>query len=146
MSKGFSLTSKNSKPQIRVKTPENFQPSRMAFNFSFVSEDKKYGFNGKGIDQKVRKKFVEKVLFLSSSEFDVILGLPKASGLESIAENQVHFRVKADFKSSGRHQDCLDGFWVFRLNKLGRVIGKIFDKTFYILCIDTAFDAYDHGS
>jgi len=146
MGNGFSLEKGLTKPKIEIKTPKSFKPCKIVFNFSFVTDDKKYGFRSKGFDQKVQKKFMERMVFLSSVDFDVLLGLPRESGLETISEDKVHFRVDTEFKSSGRHQDCLNDFWVFRLNKLGRVIGKIFDKTFYILCIDTTFDAYDHGA
>lgn len=145
MGNSFSLK-KSKSSKIEIKSPENFQPSKIVFNFSFITGDKKYGVKSKGFNQNVQKKFMDKVVYLSSIDFDVVLGLPREKGLESINEDKVHFRVNSEFKSSGRHQDCLNDFWVFRLNRLGRVIGKIFDKTFYILCIDTTFDAYDHGS
>ena len=35
-------------------------------------------------------------------------------------------------------------YWVFRLSKLGRVICKRIETTFYIIAIDTKFDLYEH--
>ncbi|MEJ6356101.1 hypothetical protein WJM93_01865 [Lactiplantibacillus plantarum] len=145
MNSSFSLD-KGENSKIEIKIPKRFQPSKMVFNFSFITGDKKYGVKNRGFNQRVQKKFMDKLVFLSSIDFDVVLGLPKEEGLEAINAENVHFRVNSDFKLSGRHQDCLNDFWFFRLNQLGRVIGKIFDKTFYILCIDTTFDAYEHGS
>lgn len=146
MTKDFSINSNEKKPKIEVKTPQYFQPSRLTFNFSFLTDDKKYNFDGKGFNKPVQKKLIDKIVNLSGEDYDIIMSFPKEIGFEKLDDNIVKFRLNSEFKDSGRHQDCLDGFWIFRLSKLGRVIGKIFDKTFYILCIDTTFDTYKHSS
>ncbi|EFR61246.1 hypothetical protein LBJG_01772 [Lactobacillus jensenii 1153] len=68
----------------------------------------------------------------------------KEQGLELMPEDQVKLRIKQEFKTSGRYDECDDDYWVFRLSKKGRVIGKISDNIFYILAVDPKFDLYKH--
>lgn len=58
--------------------------------------------------------------------------LPKETGLERLHESYVDLRVHGDFINSGRNELCGDKYWIFRLNKLGRVIGKIDNEVFFI--------------
>lgn len=133
------------KKKNKVKVGLHFQPDRLAFNFSFLTEERKYNLNSKGINKNVTNALVKKLYFLSQKDLTTTLYLPKETGLERL-DIEMRFRQHSDFSKSGRELDCWDGYWCFRLNKLGRVIGKITGTTFYVLCIDTSFDAYDHGS
>ena len=76
-----------------------------------------------------------------------VMNLRRDQGLERISEEQTRVSINPEFKSTKRYEEC-DGdvFWVFRLGKQGRVLGKINGNIFYILSIDATFDQYDHGS
>lgn len=122
--------------------------SRFAFNFSFLTKDSKYNLDsrGKTITNKVKLKLLERVYQLSQEDIVKILGYSKKQGLEKIPEDEVKLRVHSDFKSSNRYKECEDDYWVFRLGKLGRVIGKKNANIFYVMSIDASFDQYNHGS
>lgn len=119
---------------------------RFVFNFSFLTKDKDYNLSkdSKSVNSKVKVKLLERIEALSQEEKTVVLNLPREQGLERLPEEEVSIRVNAEFRSSGRWEECNHYFWIFRLNKLGRVIGTINDNVFYILAIDTKFDTYKH--
>ena len=94
--------------------------------------------------KKIRLKLLEKIFILSQEDKVLVLGYPKAQGLESIPEDQVSLRVNQEFKDSGRYNECEDDYWIFRLSTKGRVIGKISNNIFYILAVDPKFDLYKH--
>lgn len=124
----------------------NFSPTKLAFNFSFITSDRKYNFQGKHFTKVVKLSLLQNLIKLSEHDLVTILSWDKQTGLESLPTAAVGFKVNADFVASGRFESCLAGYWVFRLNQLGRVIGKIYRTTFYILCLDLTFDTYNHGS
>lgn len=128
---------------VQLRAPHSAQ--RLAFNFSFVTANRKYNFSGKHFDKHVKNKFVEKMIRLSTDDLVTVLGWPKESGVENLPDQAVKLALNAEFVASGRAATCLAGMWIFRLAKSGRVIGKIKGTTFYILAIDTTFDLYQHG-
>lgn len=138
--KGFSGPRFPKKPQIEHHT------SRLAFNFSFLTNDTQYSLkkNNRYVDNKIRLKLLEKIAILSEEDKILILNRPKEQGLELMPEEQIRIRVNQEFKNSGRCDECDDDYWVFRLSKKGRVIGKISNNIFYILAIDPKFDLYKH--
>ena len=91
-------------------------------------------------------KLLERIYQLSQEDIVRILGYDKQQGLEQIPEEKVRLRIHPEFKSSKRYDECDDDFWVFRLGKLGRVIGKKNKNLFYVMSIDASFDQYNHGS
>lgn len=139
----FSLNQNNGSKK-KVTVPEHFVPTKLSFNFSFLTKDREYNLESKSLNKNITNALVKKIYSLSQSDFTVILNLRRESGLERLDEDEVNFRLHSNFKDSGRDQDCLDGYWCFRLNKLGRVIGKISGVTFYVLCIDAKFSVYKH--
>ncbi|KRM03820.1 hypothetical protein [Lentilactobacillus farraginis] len=145
MTKRFSFKKEQASHTTKIRIPSHFTPSKLTFNFSFLTHDKKYNFNNLGFNKNVKSVFLNALLRLSSDDLVAVYGYPKETGLEKIAESEIHFSLSTEFIESNRDKDCLDGFWVFRMNKKGRVIGKIQDKTFYIMCIDTSFSTYEHG-
>lgn len=145
MTKNFSIRKKQNARVPKIKVAKHFAPSKLTFNFSFLTHDKKYNFNNHGFNKNVKSTFLNTLLRLSSDDLIAIFNYPKETGLERIDESEMHFSSNAEFVNSDRDKDCLDGLWVFRMNKKGRVIGKIQNTTFYIMCIDTSFDVYDHG-
>lgn len=140
---GLELKEPN-KPKVNVPSKGTFKPTKLMFNFSFITSQRKYNLDSKGITSKVKAKLVERLFFLSTEDFDALLGFSKEKGLECLDDNIVHYRINQDFIKTGRINYCLDGTWVFRLSNMGRVLGKISNKVFYVLCIDTSFDAYKH--
>lgn len=137
---------KLSKPKavVQVNKSLHFEPSRLAFNFSFVTRDKKYSFSGKNFDKVARLKLLDKMIRLSTDDLVLILSWPRQVGFESLPEDEVRLAINPEFRNSGRHADCLAKLWIFRLAKTGRVIGKIQGTTFYVLGVDTSFDLYRH--
>ena len=119
--------------QSQFKNPHS---SRLAFNFSFLTNSTQYNLkkNNKNVDKKIRLKLLEKIFILSQEDKVLVLGYPKAQGLESIPEDQVSLRVNQEFKDSGRYNECEDDYWIFRLSTKGRVIGKISNNIFLYTC------------
>lgn len=130
--------------RTRIRNPYT---TRLAFNFSFLTKDSKYNLDSssKTINKKVRLKLLDRIYQLSQNDIISVMGYSKEQGFEKISEDNVKISVNSEFKASNRHQECDDGYWVFRLGKLGRVIGKKNDNIFYVLSIDASFDQYDHG-
>lgn len=143
------IRSKYSGPEFPKETRiRQHHTSRFAFNFSFLTQDSKYNLDksSKTIGKGVRLKLLDRINQLSQNDKVVILNLDRREGLEKLLESNVKLRIHPDFKSSKRYDECDDDFWVFRLAKLGRVIGKINENIFYIMSIDASFDQYNHGS
>ena len=121
-----------------------YQDQRLTFNFSFLTADKTYNLSK--CDKKVKSKLVERIENLSQEDVTAVLNRKKEVGLEKIPNDEINgLRVHNVFKDT-RESECNKGFWVFRLSKLGRVIGKMNKNIFYILAIDTKFRLYNHGS
>lgn len=115
---------------------------RFTFNFSFITNKKEYDISHR--EPRVKKKLLEKLEFLSSNDMVAIMALPREKGIEIMAENDVKISPHTDFIGSGRADKSQDGYYIFRLNKLGRVVGKVIENIFYITAIDTKFDLYEH--
>lgn len=117
----------------------------LTFNFSFLTKNSKYNLdkNSKQINKKVRLKLLEKISILSEKTIVEVLSLRREEGLERIDEDQVKISVNPEFLKS-RDKECDGGYWIFRLNQLGRVIGKKNGNIYYLLAIDTGFEMYKH--
>lgn len=114
---------------------------RIVFNFSFVTSKKGYGLDN--LDGKTLKKLFEVMQKLSSEKLTIVKTWPRQDGIEVI-DKLKYSVISSEFDNSERSKKCLDGYRVFRISKLGRVIGKMYENTFYILAIDTRFNLYDH--
>lgn len=135
----YDPTKKFENPKIE-KAPQE----RLAFNFSFLTPDKKYNYEGSK-DKKMKLKLLYKIYFLSQKDMiDLLSHDDKYSGLEKLDDSEVNIRINPEFKKK-RYDLCEDGFWIFQLNRIGRVIGKKYKNIFYIMSIDTKFKQYDHG-
>lgn len=121
-----------------------FEPNRLSFNLSFLTRDHKYNFESKGFDKAVKGKLFDKLVRLSSDRYTTVLSWPKEVGLERLPERDVRLTINPEFIQSRRYQECLREFWIFRLAKSGRVIGKLQETTFYVLGVDTSFSLYQH--
>ncbi len=133
-----------SKIDLKRRKTLRFTPDRLAFNFSFITRDHKYNFEDKSFSKLAKVKVFDKLLRLSVERYHAVLGWPKRLGLENIPEKEVALALHPEFTKSLRYQDCLPGFWVFRISDTGRVIGKIQETTFYVLAVDTKFKLYKH--
>ena len=121
-----------------------YQDQRVTFHFSFLTADKTYNLSK--CDKKVKSKLVERIENLSQEDVTAVLNRTKEVGLEKIPNDEITgLRIHNVFKDT-RESECNKDFWVFRLSRLGRVIGKMNKNIFYILAIDTKFKLYDHGS
>lgn len=129
---------KNSK--IDLETREMIY-DRLSFNFSFITKKRQYGLDN--LEPKVYKKFVNIMQGLSGQNIVSVLNLQKENGFEFI-DSLKHEIVHTDFVSTGRFDKCVKGYCVFRLAKLGRVIGKLHNNMFYVIAVDTQFELYDH--
>ena len=118
--------------------------TRLAFNFSFLTEDRQYNIKSKRLEKTVQLKLLERIAALSERDKASILALPKEQGLEQLSKDELSLRINQEFVNSGRLDECENHYWVFRLSKKGRAIGKICDNIFYILAIDPKFDLYKH--
>lgn len=132
-----------------LNTKQKIKPTHkeyLTFNFSFLSKNSNNNLdkNSKKINKRVRLKLLERISSLSERNIVEVLALRKEEGLERIDEDQVNFPINKEFINSKRHLECDDGYWIFRLNNLGRVIGKKNRNIYYLLTIDTDFKAYKH--
>lgn len=118
---------------------------RLAFNFSFLTKDSKHNLSGnsKYVTKDVKLKLLQKIEFLSKADITAVLNYSKKTGLEKLPENEVKISIHPEF--GDRYQSCGSDYWVFRLGKLGRVIGKKNNNIFYVLSIDTLFKQYKHN-
>ena len=95
-------------------------------------------------NNSIHTLLLEKIYYLSSMDWVQVLALRKEQGIETLSSHALkRFTIPPEFKDR-RDDYCTDKFFVFRLKNQGRVIGKMIDKTFYILAIDTTFDLYKH--
>lgn len=131
--------------KIVVTEGSAFKSARFTFNFSFATREKAYNFTSQHFDKLVKNKFVEKLIRLSTADVVTVMGWPKQTGLEKLADTDVRLSINPEFIQSGRHEACVAGLWIFRLAKSGRVVGKINGTVFYVLAVDTKFDLYHHG-
>lgn len=125
---------------------KKFQPNRFAFNFSFLTPDRKYNLNrrSKTVTKRVRLKLIDRIYQLSQNDIVTILNYDRKQGLERIPESAVKLSIHPGFISSHRYDNCEDDYWVFRLGNVGRVIGKKNNNIFYLMSIDASFDQYHH--
>jgi len=147
MSKDVQLNSKYRETghvKIDLRKQLRFDPDRLAFNLSFVTRDRRFNFEDKGFSKIVKAKLFDKMVRLSSDNFNAVLGWSKSVGLENLPETEVRLGINPEFMQSHRHEDCLPDYWIFRLANTGRIIGKIQEKTFYVLAVDTKFKLYKH--
>lgn len=136
-------TENKDKPDKKISLKERtVVAEKFTFNFSFITTRKEY--NIRNCEPKVKKKLLEKLESLSSDDIVAIMALPREQGMEIMSENEVNISPNSDFISSGRAKKAHDGYYIFRLNTLGRVIGKVIENVFYIIAIDTKFDLYKH--
>lgn len=134
----------NQNQTVQMIKVKRYQHQRLTFNFSFITPDKKY--NLKNQEKKTKLKLIQILESLSQEDKVALLARGKNNGLEKIPENEIRsLRLHPEFKNE-RIADCEDDFWIFRLSKGGRVIGKINRNVFYILAVDTKFKLYNHGS
>lgn len=147
MSSQFQINSTYKPKTFNKATISEPPQERFAFNFSFLTPDKKYNLDGKQVEKKTRIKLLDKMYSLSQKDLVELLSRDdKYNGLEKIPENEIkNLRIHPIFKKT-RYDSCEDDFWVFQLSKQGRVIGKKYKNIFYIMSIDTKFNQYDHGS
>lgn len=135
----------SSSDSMKVNLKKAKRNERFTFNFSFITDDKKYSLSGlESKDRKIHKKLLLTIERLSKMDKTSVYILPKEQGIEQLSEAEVSFRINSEFVRTGRNDEIGEGFWIFRLNDLGRVIGKINDNVFYILAIDTSFSTYKH--
>lgn len=129
------------RPKIKSNKLEDFKPEYVQFNFSFITKHEKYNLEN---NDSIHTLLLEKIYYLSSMDWVQVLALRKEQGIETLSSHALKkFTIPPEFKDR-RDDYCTDKFFVFRLRNQGRVIGKMIDKTFYILAIDTTFDLYKH--
>lgn len=89
----YDPTKKFENPKIE-KAPQE----RLAFNFSFLTPDKKYNYEGSK-DKKMKLKLLDKIYFLSQKDMiDLLSHDDKYSGLEKLDDSEVNIRINPEFK------------------------------------------------
>lgn len=128
----------------KIKLRDNYKPKKLAFNFSFLTRNKKYNFQT--IDKATKAKILDKMAYLSSEDFVIVASTwPKEKGIEKLNESEISISMHPDFFDGKREKFCDDYFWVFRLSKKGRVVGKLLNNIFIVVGIETTFDSYKHS-
>ncbi|ERL65268.1 hypothetical protein L248_2943 [Schleiferilactobacillus shenzhenensis LY-73] len=117
----------------------------LAFNFSFITHEQKYSLDAlMKRDRKFSQKLLKKVEALSTDRKVQVMNRNREQGFELMPFTEVRFRVDPKFHSMGFDEHLETGYWVFRLNKLGRVICGMINTVVYILAVDTDFETYKH--
>ena len=131
------------KNRIQIK---RYEDQRFSFNFSFMTPNDEQNLTkrGKHINKEIRSRVLNKIWFLSQEDINTVMSYPKETGLEALDINDVHVALSPEFEKSGRKLDVDNCFWIFRLNKFGRVICMKQKHIFYIISIDTEFKTYKH--
>lgn len=131
--------SNSEKKEVALKTPKI---EKITFNFSFITNQNGYDLLS---NKEIHSKFTERVMALSSQNFVNVLMLKREQGFEQIPDREIKYiNCPTEFVNSHRNFESGDKFWVFRLSNKGRVVGKMIDKTYYVIGIDTKFDSYKH--
>ncbi len=72
--------------------------SRLAFNFSFLTQEKDYSLKSRKISKDVKLKLLERISSLSEEDKVLIMNRPKEQGLEPLPEEVVNLHINSDFK------------------------------------------------
>lgn len=126
---------------------KRYQDMRVAFNLSFLTNDRKYNFNSSKCTKELKANLLDKMTNLSSQDKMNVLIRGKRGGIERIENpSKLKLRVHNVFKKT-RQNDCDNAYWVFRFaSGKCRVMGMFNDDIFYVLGIDYDFSLYDYGS
>ncbi|MCT3362087.1 hypothetical protein LJ555_11630 [Lacticaseibacillus paracasei] len=123
---------------------------RLAFNFSFLTNDSHYSFENSHFDETVSKK-----LFIRLHDLSVVVKskaflMDKKHGIEKYSPTKKDdLYNKADHREFGKERRKMSGddYFIFRLFPNNtpipcRVIGRIIDETFYVMFIDYEHELY----
>ena len=75
--------------ELLIKIKKGYKPTRLSFNFSFLTDERKYNLSSKSVDKVVKSKIIDKIAFLSSEDKVMVLNYEKHMGHEKIDEEQV---------------------------------------------------------
>ncbi|MCZ9311620.1 hypothetical protein PAF15_06660 [Weissella koreensis] len=139
----IKLKTSNAPLNNKVSLSDNVKYEKIIFNFSFLTNDKK--FNIEGLEPNIHRMLLNKMVNLSIDDFINIKALPKKQGLEVIPSNSFKINpMTTNFSNTHRNEFYKDKYWVFRLSNQARVIGVMNRTIFYIFAIDTKFKMYKH--
>lgn len=136
--------------EVRVGKPKiqiiKYKDQRFSFNFSFMTPRDEFNLSkrGKHINKTIRVELINKIWRLSQDDINTVLSYPKKIGLESLPIDTIQIALNSEFEKSGRREDVDEFYWVFRLNKKGRVICMKQKHIIYIISIDKQFKQYQH--
>ncbi|MBP5808644.1 hypothetical protein [Lactiplantibacillus argentoratensis] len=123
---------------------EQTSDKRMAWNFSFLSNEDGFNFSNEDLNTDFMLKRIAEI---NQRTFTAFLNLPRATGLEKIDPKKVHGKLKHKPSPSefGEMREKLAGpkYCVIRLSQSGRIIGKMIDQTFYPFWIDLNHNLYE---
>ncbi|WEE36900.1 hypothetical protein [Lactiplantibacillus paraplantarum] len=143
----MSLKKKNSSANSDIhwlRKIEQTSDKRMAWNFSFLSNEDNFNFSNETLNTDLMLKRIAEI---NERTFTAFLNLPRTTGLEKIDPNKIQGKLKHKPSPSefGETREKLSGkkFCVVRLSKSGRIIGKMIDQTFYPFWIDLNHSLYE---
>lgn len=125
-----------------------FCPRFLRYNLSFVHED---FFS---LPEDIHKCFNETLKFISTQPWLVLKNQPKEVSNETIDIKQMrtpkmyspYVRLcGSNFTDNGRKLGNKRDIFRLRGTKLGRIIGIIFDFTYYVFYVDSEGECYNHG-
>ena len=119
-----------------------YNPTHLKFNFSFIVLDDNF-------TEEYQIKFLERIRELSKYTYLEVLSWPKEKGIE-IEKLSLNKEIPPNFFSGESHRNFNDGkYAIFRLYPnnnpiVGRIIGRLINKVFYIFYIDIGGKLYKH--
>ncbi len=129
----------NSKLQTKLCT-KCYEPTHIKFNFSFITYEENF-------TEEYQLQFLKRIRELSSVTYLELSSWRKNIGIE-IEKIKIDKDISSGFFSGHRNID--DGkYAIFRLYTndnpvLGRVIGRLINKVFYVFYIDIGGKLYNH--
>ena len=132
------------KPLISKVCNHCFAPTHLKFNFSFITYDENF-------DDEYQIQFLKRIRELSSVPYLEMMNWNRKIGIE-VERVSINKQISPSFFDGNSHRNFDSGkFAIFRLYPndnpiLGRVIGCLINKIFYVFFIDIGGKLYNHGS
>lgn len=132
------------KPLISKVCTHCFAPTHLKFNFSFITYDENF-------DDEYQIQFLKRIRELSSVPYLEMMNWNRKIGIE-VERVSINKQISPAFFDGNSHRNFDSGkFAIFRLYPndnpiLGRVIGCLINKIFYVFFIDIGGKLYNHGS
>lgn len=138
------MSSKIKKSKLQKTCNNCYSPQYLKFNFSYLDELD-------DINSEYKLQLLDRIVFLSSSNYINILQYDKKKGIEfeDIDKIQLRKQIPAKFKERfhmGKYNNKIAIVRLYPNNNpiMGRIIGVVINNIFYIMFVDINGKLYNH--